>query len=268
MITDIRLGIIGGNGWLGSAIAKAAVESGLVAAINLTLSSRTEIATTAKISGSYWTKNNQELVERSNVVILSIRPGQFGAVQIDARGKLVISVMASVPAKAISEQTGATDVVRTIPNAAAAIRESFTPWYATPSVSAKDRDVVQRLFGACGEAAEVSRESDIDYCVGLTGSGAAFPALLAEAMIAHATQQGLSQEFAQRAAKSVVARASQLFTADDCDTKIIVQEMIDYRGTTAAALEAMLGHGFKEAIAVGLDAAAAKAAAMGRAGSS
>lgn len=266
MITDIHLGIIGGSGWLGSAIAKAVVEGGLVPPRNLVLSSRTEIPSDARIAGSYWTKNNQDLVERSNVVLLSVRPGQFGAVQIDARGKLVISVMASIPAKAISEHTGAVDIVRSIPNAAAEIRQSFTPWHAASSVSAADKKVVQKLFETCGDAAEVARESDIDYCVGLTGSGAAFPALLVEALINHAVLTGLSPEFARRAAKSVVTRASQLFAAEDCDTRNIVQEMIDYRGTTAAALEAMQRRGFQNAVAAGLDAAAAKAAAMARAG--
>lgn len=266
MISDIRLGIIGGNGWLGNAIAQAVIGSGLIPPAHLTLSGRSEIAAEAKIAGSAWTRDNQELVDRSNVVVLSVRPDQFGAVKVDARGKLVLSVMASVPAKVIAAQTGAADIARAIPNAAAAIRQSFTPWYALPSVSAEDKTIVQQIFACCGEAAEVSRESDIDYCVGLTGSGAAFPALLAEAMIAHAVAQGLPPAIARRAARSVVTGASQLFAADDCDTKDIVQAMIDYRGTTAAALETMLQRGFKEAVAAGLDAAAVKAASMAQAG--
>ena len=42
----------------------------------------------------------------------------------------------------------------------------------------------------------------------------------------------------------------------------VVQAMIDYRGTTAAALQTMIDRGFKTAVGMGLDAAAAKAAAM------
>ena len=40
--------------------------------------------------------------------------------------------------------------------------------------------------------------------------------------------------------------------------------MIDYRGTTAAALEAMTLRGFKDAVGAGLEAAAATAVAMAR----
>ena len=40
--------------------------------------------------------------------------------------------------------------------------------------------------------------------------------------------------------------------------------MIDYRGTTAAALVTMIDRGFKTAVAAGLDAASAKAAVTSR----
>ena len=209
MPMEARVGIIGGNGWLGNAIARAAVATGAVDPARLTLSGRSDNRGATEIPGARWTKDNGELVDRSDLVVLSVRPDQFQGVRIDARGKLVVSVMAGVPARAIAERTGADEVVRSIPNAAAGIRRSFTPWYATPPVSTESKRLVQALFEACGEAAEVPLEAHIDYCVGMTGSGAAFPALLAQAMIAHAVAQGLPRDFAERAAKGVVAgRAS------------------------------------------------------------
>jgi pyrroline-5-carboxylate reductase len=259
-----RIGIIGGNGWLGNAIASAAVTSGTIDPARLTLSGRSDKPGATAIPGAYLTKDNAELVDRSDVVILSVRPDQFSAVAIDASGKLVISAMAAVPAKTIAERTGASRVVRAIPNAAARIGKSFTPWFATQDVSPEDKQVVQAFFKACGDAGEVPQESHIDYCVGMTGSGAAFPALLAQAMIEHAVARGLPMVFARRAAQGVLVNASQLLAEQD-DPAPIVQEMIDYRGTTAAALQAMIDAGFKAAVGEGLDAAAAKAAAMARA---
>lgn len=259
---DARLGIIGGNGWLGNAIAKSGVVSGALDPSHLTLSSRSGRRGQHEIEGAYWTTDNNDLVARSDVIVLSVRPQQFSDVAIDARGKLVISVMAGVTAAAIADQTGAVEIVRSIPNAAAAIQRSFTPWFAMPAVRPESKAIVQSLFEACGDAAEVPMESHIDYCVGMTGSGAAFPALLAQAMISHAVTQGLSPVFAKRAAESVVSGASQLFAGIGSDTKQIVQEMIDYGGTTAAALEAMTRDGFLEAVAAGLIAASAKTAVM------
>jgi len=262
MSINRRIGIVGGNGWLGNAIASAAVAKGVIAGERLLLSGRSDKRGALPVPGAAYLKDNAELAARSDVIVLSVRPEDFGSVQIDAAGKLVISVMAGVSAAQIAERTGASEVVRSIPNAAAAIGRSFTPWYALPAVSAENRGIVQALFDACGEAAEVPQEAHIDYCVGMTGSGAAFPALLAQALAEHAVAQGLPRDFAARAAKGVVADGSQLFRGPDSDTGLIVKEMIDYRGTTAAALQTMLDRGFNQAVASGLDAAAAKAAAL------
>jgi pyrroline-5-carboxylate reductase len=122
-------------------------------------------------------------VEHSDVVILSERPFQFRDLDVDLRGKLVLSVMAGVGCETIAKQTRAVAIVRAMPNAAA-IGQSFTPWFATNQATREGKAVAQPFFVPSGEAAEVFEESHIDYCAGLTGSGAAFPALLAEAMIA------------------------------------------------------------------------------------
>lgn len=121
MTIEARIGIIGGNGWLGSAIAQAAVATGAVDPARLTLSGRSGNRGAAELPGVHWTRNNGELVDRSDVVVLSMRPEQFESVHIATHGKLVISVMAGVPARAVAERTGADEVVRAMPNAAAAM---------------------------------------------------------------------------------------------------------------------------------------------------
>jgi pyrroline-5-carboxylate reductase len=262
MSLTTRIGIIGGNGWLGNAIADAAVATGLIEPSLLTLSSRSDNRGPAEIAGAYWTKDNAELANRSDVIVLSVRPEQFPAIQVDAPGKLIISVMAAVPAQRITRQTNSDRVIRSMPNGAVNIRKSFTPWFATSGASGEDRELVRALFATCGDSEEVLTETHLDYCAGLTGSGAAFPALLAEAMINHAEAQGLSRAFARRAVEGVVAGASQLLTHESEGPGRMIQVLKGYRGTTAAALTAMMERGFSDAVYAGLDAAAHKAVAM------
>lgn len=256
------LGIIGGNGWLGNAMASAAVQTGLIDPALLILSSRSGAPGKDPVAGAAWTRDNAELAARSEIIVLSVRPQQFLEVAIDAGGKLVVSVMAGVSVATIAARTGADAIVRAMPNAGMEIRKSFTPWHATPSVSAEDKAIVQALLDACGEGAEVTSEAHVDYCAGLTGSGAAFPALLAQAMMAHAVGQGLSPDFAARAAKSVVAEAAQLLGGAEGDPAAMIAAMIGYQGTTAAALETMIARGFVQAVGAGLDAALAKGRKM------
>ncbi len=254
-----RVGIIGGSGWLGSAFARAFLDTGLVAPSALVLSSR---AGTGPVAEAVWTRDNQHLAARSEVVLLSVRPEQFGEVEIAAPDALVVSLMAGVGIETLRRRTGARRIVRTMPNAAATIRASYTPWFATPEVGAGDRALVQRLLESCGTADEVAAEADIDYFSGLTGSGPAFPALLAQALIAHARARGLPEATARRAALGVVAGASRLLAAEGAEPGAILDALIGYRGTTAAALETMRAAGFERAVAAGLEAAEARALAM------
>jgi pyrroline-5-carboxylate reductase len=255
-----RFGIIGGNGWLGNAMADAAVASGFLEASQLTLSARSDRRGRVEIPGAYWTRDNAELAARSDVIVLSVRPDQLDGVSIDARGKLVVSVMAGVPSRRIAERTGSARVIRTMPNAAATLRKSFTPWFAAAEAAAEDGALIQRFLETFGDAAPVGREEHLDYCAGLTGSGAAFPALLAQAMIEHAVAQGLPADFARRAVAGVVVEAAQLLSGREPGE--IVEELVAYRGTTTAAIDAMVEAGFVRAVHAGLAAAAGKSAAM------
>jgi len=258
------IGIIGGAGWLGSAIARSMLDAGFVEPSRLVLSSRSG----AGLAG--WPDvaclaDNRALTARADVVILSVRPAQFAGIDIDASGKLMISVMAGVTAVAIAAQTGATRIVRAMPNAAAEIGKSYTPWFAGDAVSVADKALVQQLFETCGMADEVFSEAHIDYLTGLTGSGPAFPALFAQAMLEHARKRGLPENVAKRGVKAVITGAAGLLAADNVSMEETVRTFLDYRGTTAAGLRGMIDSGLADAVGAGLDAAETAARAMAQA---
>jgi pyrroline-5-carboxylate reductase len=69
----VRIGVIGGGGWLGGATAKSILVAKITSSKALTLSYRRERP--ARCQGVYWTRDNQELVNRSDMVIVSVRPG-------------------------------------------------------------------------------------------------------------------------------------------------------------------------------------------------
>ncbi|MCK0197206.1 NAD(P)-binding domain-containing protein [Ancylobacter sp. 6x-1] len=260
MATGIgRIGIIGGSGWLGAAFAQAFLEKGLVAPEALTLSNRTG---SGPIAGVTWTSDNQALVERSDIVILSVRPEQFLDLSMAAGDRVLLSFMAGVTIETLRARTGARRIVRTMPNAAATIGACFTPWFATPEVGPDDKARVQALLEACGSAGELGSEDEIDYVSGFTGAGPALPALLARAMIQHATARGLPPALARQAALSVVTGAAQLLAEKDADPSAIMDALIGYRGITAALLETAMAGGFESLIGTALAAGEARAREM------
>jgi pyrroline-5-carboxylate reductase len=257
----LRIGIIGGSGWLGGAIAAAMLDAGIVAARDLLLCYRSERPD--RFPNAFWTSDNQDLADRSDVIVLSVRPADWPDVNVNLKGKLAISVMAGIRLAALCAHHQTQRAVRTLPNAAAEVRKSFTPWIASNGVTEADRAIVRKIFDACGVQDEVRTEGEIDYLTGLTGSGPAFPALLAEAMMSDAIAHGLDRQIAQRAVNTVLIGAGRLLEQrDDCPTET-VQTFLDYRGTTAAAIEAMTDAGFGIAVQRGLSSAFEKSVRMG-----
>jgi pyrroline-5-carboxylate reductase len=254
-----RIGIIGGGGWLGSALAKALISSGTVQPNGLTCSYRSGTADAA--IRCHWTKDNNELVAQSDVVILSVRPSDWKAVKIAAADKLIVSVMAGVTLDQIHEDTGAHRVARALPNAAAELGFSYTPIYLQ-SDRAGDLEIARAIFESCGRVDIVEREDHIDYFTAMSGSGEAFPALLAEAMVSDAVSRGIPVEMANRAAQQVIIGAGRLQERHGQSPAAAVEAFVAYNGTTAAGILTMREKGFEAAVRSGLEAAYRKALAL------
>ena len=264
MTTTPRIGIIGGNGWIGGAVARAAVAAGVLPARDLTLSCRS--TPPDWLPEAHWTHDNQALADRSDIVILSVRPQDWPEVAIQAPGKLVVSVMAGVTISDIAARTGAERIVRALPNAASEVGLSYTPWTASAAVTEADRAALRGLLESFGSGDEVPDEAGIDYMTGSSGTGPAYPALLAAAMIRDAVAHGLPPEVARRSAIALLVGTGRLFEKNGEDPEDTVEAFVAYRGITAAAIEAMRKAGFDEAVAAGLATALEKSRALSNPG--
>lgn len=249
------IGIIGGTGWLGRSIALALLETGFVRSELLMLSNRAGVLNDSphSLAGVTITSDNQQLVERSDFVILSVRPQDLSSITINAQGKLLVSLVAGASMADIQDHCGCERVIRAMPNAALQIRQSYTPWLATGLVESSDKAYVQRLFETCGTADEVFYETHLNYLTALSGTGPSYPALLARALFRDALARGLPESLARRAVSGVL-QASQLID-DQHGFEALIQLLTEYRGVSAAGIEGMTEAGFDATVSAGLDLA-------------
>jgi pyrroline-5-carboxylate reductase len=257
----MRLGIIGATGWLGSALGCEVLDSGLVRGPDLVLLNRSgarpEYHGRTDVS---WASDVADLVARVDVVVLSVRPGDFAGLALRAPGRLVVSFLAGIPMGVLAGTGGR--IVRAMPNAAAERGRSYTPWLAAPEVTEADRLVVRALLAAIGTEDEVGDERQIDQLTALSGSGAAYPALMAAVMLAQARAAGLPEPVARRAVEAVVCDGAELLRGRIETAPELVETYREYRGTTAAGLDAAERAGFSAAVAAALEAATTKAGRM------
>lgn len=255
------LGVIGGTGWLGGALLRPVLAKGSVAAADLILSSRSgKRAGFEAWPGIRFTTDNPALAAEADIVILSVRPEDLDALDLDLSGKLVISVMARVSAASLQARFKSERIIRAMPNACAEQGLSFTPWFSTPGVMAADADFADGFFACSGKTARVSTESELDYFTALTGSGPAFIAAFADVMIRDAMKNGVAADVADIAVRQLFLGAGTWLAGASETPADTVRIFMDYGGTTAAGLTAMLSADIAGPISKGLAAATEKAA--------
>lgn len=256
----MRIGIIGATGWLGSALGGRLLSLGIVAPDCLVVANRSGARPGYHGHEVRWARDAAELVALSDVVVVSVRPEDWPALQLRADGKLVLSFMAGVGADRLRACGGR--IVRAMPNAAAEIGQSWTPWWADDGVTDADRQAVAAILSAIGTSDEIPQEGQIDLMTALPGSGAAYPALMATAMADYMTDQGLPPDIAWRAAEAAVCGGAAMLAGRIADAPALLLAYRDYRGTTAAGIEAAEAGGFSASIRAALEAATQKARAM------
>ncbi|MEZ5877831.1 MAG: pyrroline-5-carboxylate reductase dimerization domain-containing protein [Tepidamorphaceae bacterium] len=265
MALDRTVGVIGGTGQLGGAIVRGWLSSGVVAPENLWISNRSGINTAfPEWGGITFCTDNQQLADTCDVILLSVPPAQFGAVDIDAGDSLIMSVMAGVTIEDMAGKTGAKRIIRCMSSPAAGLRLAYSVWCEGDGVTAEDREAAQRLLSACGVADEVPDERQIDLFTAMTGPVPGFVAMYAKCMTDYAVNRGIDPAVADRAIRQLFLASGTIFAHEKPTPADHVKEMIDYAGTTAAGLLAMRNSPLYDSIEAGLDAAVEKARSIAR----
>lgn len=253
------VGIIGGTGQLGSAIATALLESGCLAPEQLWISNRSGAPTGFEPWPQVtFTNNNQALADACDVIVLSVPPALLSSARIAAADKLVISVMAGVSLHQLSALCGSARVVRAMSSPAARDRLAYSPWCASSDLAPTDQETVAALLSACGLSDRVEDETQIEIFTALTGPVPGFAAFFADAMVQYATANGVDAKTALRAVKQLFLASGRIMSEDTITPADRVTEMVDYAGTTAAGLVKMQKLDLPRLIAEGLDASTAR----------
>jgi len=157
---------------------------------------------------------------------------------------LVLSIMAGRTISFLEKSLPAgIAVVRAMPNTPAAIGRGISVAVANGKVSARQRKLASDLLAAIGKVEWAPDEALMDAVTALSGSGPAYVFLLAEAMTKAGVAAGLPAELAARLARETVAGSGELLHRSPLDAATLRQNVTSPRGTTAAALEVLMGPG-------------------------
>ncbi|MGA7074128.1 pyrroline-5-carboxylate reductase [Bradyrhizobium sp.] len=153
---------------------------------------------------------------------------------------LVVSIMAGTTIASLAEVLGG-HVVRAMPNTPAAIGRGITVAVAAKDVSDAQRATADGLLRATGAVEWVNDEGLMDAVTAVSGSGPAYVFLLAEELARAGVAAGLPEALATKLARETVAGSGELLHRSDLAAATLRQNVTSPGGTTAAALEVLMG---------------------------
>jgi len=159
------------------------------------------------------------------------------------KSTLVLSIMAGRTVGFLEKTLPGAAIVRAMPNTPAAIGRGITVACPNRKVSARQRKLATDLLAATGKVEWTSDEALMDAVTAVSGSGPAYVFLLAEAMTKAGIAAGLPAELAAALARETVAGSGELLHRSPLAAAILRQNVTSPGGTTAAALEVLMGPG-------------------------
>jgi pyrroline-5-carboxylate reductase len=214
--------------------------------------------------GIHTTSSNRELAERSDLVLVAVKPWDVAHVLAEIspaiEGKAVASVAAGVSIARISEKLPqGTAVLRAMPNVCASVGLGSAVVTANEAGRAT-LPTVMDIFRHVGDVMELP-ERLFDAATALHGSGPAYVALFADALIQAGVREGIPRDIARRLVVETIVGTAVLLK--DRSAHQVRDEVMTPGGTTAAAFVAMEKAGFVAAVYDGVNAATERARSLG-----
>jgi len=206
------------------------------------------------------TLSNRDAVAGAALVVISVKPQDLEGLLGEVGGLIgpeqtVLSVAAAIPTSHIESRLSQNvPVVRAMPNTPSTVHEGIAGLCAGAHAGDEHLDLAEEALAHLGSVVRVSEKS-MDAITAVSGSGPAYFALLAEAMIEAGILLGLSREIStQLVVQTMLGTAKQL--RDEKMHPVELREMVTSPGgTTIAAIRELEMAGVRAAFLNAIQAA-------------
>ena len=215
------------------------------------------------------TTSNTAAIAGADVVVLAVKPqdietllGEVG--HLLRPEQTVLSVAAAITTARIERHLAAdVPVVRSMPNAPSTVHEGIAGMCAGSHAGREHLDRAGTVLRAVGDVVEVP-EVQMDAITAVSGSGPAYYALLAEAMIEAGILLGLSREISTRLVVQTMLGTAKLLR-DEHVHPVELREMVTSPGgTTIRAIRELEQAGVRAAFLNAINAAMERSKELAR----
>src|SRR5881409_230149 len=206
------------------------------------------------------TTSNAEAVAGAALVVIAVKPQDFDALLGEIGGLLtpeqtVLSVAAAIPTAQIEARLApGVPVVRAMPNAPALVHEGIAGVCAGAHAADEHLDLAEDVLSHLGGVVRVP-ERYMDAVTAVSGSGPAYFALLAEAMIEEGILLGLSRETSTQLVVQTMLGTAKLLRDEHIHPVELREAVTSPGGTTIRAIRELENAGVRAAFLNAIQAA-------------
>lgn len=182
---------------------------------------------------------------RPDLVVLAVKPQVMPKILPDyahLNQACFVSIAAGTTLATLAAGLGDVAIIRCMPNTPAAVGKGVFGICANDRTSPAQLDLVKTLLAVSGTVLAVATEDDIDRITAISGSGPAYLFHFIEALAEAGRRIGLPEEIATAAARGTVFGAAALAEQASEDAAQLRRNVTSPNGTTAAALEILMGN--------------------------
>ncbi len=199
------------------------------------------------------TEKNQEVVEKAEVIILSVKPQFYEDVinQIKdcvKKEQIIITIAPGKTLAWLAEKFGKeVKIVRTMPNTPALVGEGMTAMCPNEHMEKEETEYVKRLLESFGRV-EVVPERLMDVVVSVSGSSPAYVFMMIEAMADAAVSGGMPRTQAYQFAAQAVYGSAKMVLETGKHPGELKDMVCSPAGTTIEAVRTLEEMGFRSSI--------------------
>jgi pyrroline-5-carboxylate reductase len=206
------------------------------------------------------TRDNAEAVAGAVLIVMSVKPQDIEALLSEVSGvvtteQTVLSVAAAIPTAAIERHlSGDIPVVRAMPNAPSTVHEGIAGICAGSHASEEHLQLAEEALAHLGAVVRVA-EPYMDAVTAVSGSGPAYFALLAEAMIEAGILLGLGREVSTQLVVQTMFGTAKLLRDEKMHPVELREAVTSPGGTTINAIRELEQAGVRAAFLNAIQAA-------------
>lgn len=252
-----------GCGNMGSALISGTLGSGLISKDKVLVTDirPKRLEYIREKEGVSTTEDNREAVEKSDIIVLAVKPQVVGRVLSEIKDvmtgdKVIISIAAGITTgfieKALEREV---PVVRVMPNTPALVKTGASGISPGKYAGEQEEAIAEQMMRRVGIVVKVPEEM-LDAVTALSGSGPAYIFYIIESLIEAGMEMGLSEDDVKKLVGQTILGAVKMVMETGESPQVLRAKVTSPGGTTEAALKYLEEKGFQKILIAAVKEAA------------